>query len=248
MYNATSNIWFIANLSQPRGLLAATSSTNKIFFGGGWSNSSSGYSNTVDIFDIPLPPPPPPLPPIPSNIGTSPLSPPPFSSAPTSGVPSTLPSTPSGVSGPTQPAPYSPQHSNISTGTVPSSVNSPLIGGLIGSIVGTLLVGGGIVVLVILLRRKRKQKKSTQIANKDDKTKPVEFDENGATLESRRQTVTSESDTTTTTLTYPQTVTETLKSLTPGQIPLNELEIGREIGNGNYGRVCIGKWKNIEWH
>jgi len=24
---------------------------------------------------------------------------------------------------------------------------------------------------------------------------------------------------------------------------LNELEIGREIGNGNYGRVCVGKWK-----
>jgi hypothetical protein len=60
MFNATSNIWFTTSLSQPRGLLAATSSTNKIFFGGGYS--SSGVSNTVDIFDIPLPPPPPPTP------------------------------------------------------------------------------------------------------------------------------------------------------------------------------------------
>jgi len=112
----------------------------------------------------------------------------------------------------------------------------------VGSIVGTLLVGGGIVVLVRFLRRKRKQKKSTQIANKDDKTKQIKSVENGVTLESRRQTVTLESDNTVT-LTYAQTVTETLKSLTPGQIPLNELEIGREIGQGNYGRVCVGKWK-----
>jgi serine/threonine protein kinase len=51
-----------------------------------------------------------------------------------------------------------------------------------------------------------------------------------------------ESDTTTT-LTYTQTLTETLKSLTPGQIPFNELEIRRQIGNGNYGRICVGKWK-----
>jgi hypothetical protein len=74
---------------------------------------------------------------------------------------------------------------------------------------------------------------------RQDSTKPVEFDEKGVTLESRQQMVTLESDTTIT-LTYTQTVTKTLKSLTPGQIPLNELEIGREIGNGNYGRVCFG--------
>jgi len=97
------------------------------------------------------------------------------------------------------------------------------------------------VVLVILLR-KRIQKKGTQTAKKADKTKPVESDENGVTLESRRQTVTSESNTTVT-LNYAQTETETLKSLTAGQIPLNELQIGREIGNGNYGRVCVGRWR-----
>jgi len=64
--------------------------------------------------------------------------------------------------------------------------------------IGRLLVGGGIVVLVRFLRQKRKQKKSTQIVNENDKTKHVESNENGATLELRRQTVTLESDTTTT--------------------------------------------------
>jgi serine/threonine protein kinase len=34
-----------------------------------------------------------------------------------------------------------------------------------------------------------------------------------------------------------------MKSLSPGQISLNELEIGNEIGQGTYGRVCVGKWK-----
>jgi hypothetical protein len=54
MYNVTSNLWFTVNLSQPRAFLAATSSsaasTNKIFFGGGVSNT--GLSNIVDIFDF----------------------------------------------------------------------------------------------------------------------------------------------------------------------------------------------------
>jgi serine/threonine protein kinase len=27
------------------------------------------------------------------------------------------------------------------------------------------------------------------------------------------------------------------------QIPFNQLQIGKEIGEGTYGRVCIGKWK-----
>jgi predicted Ser/Thr protein kinase len=234
MYNVTSNIWFTASLSQPRSWLAATSSTNKIFFGGG--QNISGISSIVDIFDIPLLPPTTPL----SNRGT-PFSPSAVSSTLTSGVPSTLSSPPAAVSGPNQSFLFSPQHSNTSTGTVPSSVNSALISGLIGGIVGILLVVGGIVVLVILLRKKRKQKKSTQTAN-DEETKPVESDENGAMLESPRQTVILESDITTT-LAYRQTLTETSKSLSPGQIPLKELEIGREIGNGNYGSVCVGKWK-----
>jgi hypothetical protein len=53
MLNVTNNTWFTVNLSQPRYWLASTSSTNKIFFGGG-VNSSSEISNVVDIFEIPL--------------------------------------------------------------------------------------------------------------------------------------------------------------------------------------------------
>jgi len=66
------------------------------------------------------------------------------------------------------------------------------------------------------------------------------------TIESDMKAFTSlESNTTMTTTiqsTY-QPGTETLKRLTPGQIPLNELEIEKEIGEGTYGRVCVGKWK-----
>jgi predicted Ser/Thr protein kinase len=39
------------------------------------------------------------------------------------------------------------------------------------------------------------------------------------------------------------TETETLKGLSPSEIPLNELEIGKEIGEGTYGRVRVGKWR-----
>jgi hypothetical protein len=46
VYNSTSNIWLTTTLSQPRYLLASTSSRNKIFFGGG------AGSDIVDIFDF----------------------------------------------------------------------------------------------------------------------------------------------------------------------------------------------------
>jgi hypothetical protein len=32
-----------------------------------------------------------------------------------------------------------------------------------------------------------------------------------------------------------------MKRLSPSEIPLNELEIGKEIGSRTYGRVCVGK-------
>jgi hypothetical protein len=48
----TSNIWFTINLSQARSSLAATSSTNKIFFGGG-GVIGKGLSNIVDIIGTP---------------------------------------------------------------------------------------------------------------------------------------------------------------------------------------------------
>jgi serine/threonine protein kinase len=38
-----------------------------------------------------------------------------------------------------------------------------------------------------------------------------------------------------------------LKRLSPSEIPLDELEIGSEIGSGTYGRVCVGKWKKNKY-
>jgi hypothetical protein len=49
MFNVTSNTWFTVNLSQPRELLASTSSKNKIFFGGG-EGPMDRYAKIVDIF------------------------------------------------------------------------------------------------------------------------------------------------------------------------------------------------------
>jgi hypothetical protein len=55
MLHVTSNTWFTATLSQPRDWLASTSSTNKIFFGGG-QNTRSLSVVVVDIFEIRLSP------------------------------------------------------------------------------------------------------------------------------------------------------------------------------------------------
>jgi hypothetical protein len=47
--------------------------------------------------------------------------------------------------------------------------------------------------------------------------------------------------------TFCNTGTETLKRLSLSEIPLNELEIGSEIGSRTYGRVCVGKWKKNKY-
>jgi hypothetical protein len=41
-----------------------------------------------------------------------------------------------------------------------------------------------------------------------------------------------------------------LKRLSPSEIPLNELEIGSEVGSGTYGRFVLenGRRTNIELH
>jgi precorrin-6B methylase 2 len=46
----TSNTWFTVNLSQPRFSLASTSSTNKIFFGGG--RNKEEILRNLDMFKI----------------------------------------------------------------------------------------------------------------------------------------------------------------------------------------------------
>jgi mitogen-activated protein kinase kinase kinase 9 len=104
------------------------------------------------------------------------------------------------------------------------------------------LIVAAIILLIVFLRKKRKNKKSKtekdieQGAVKDEKHETV-------VLENVPNTVMLTETNTTLTTYQPGTGTETLKSLTPGQIPFNELEIGNDIGEGNCGRVCVGKWK-----
>jgi serine/threonine protein kinase len=48
--------------------------------------------------------------------------------------------------------------------------------------------------------------------------------------------------------TFYNTGTETMKRLSPPcLIPYNDLEIGKEIGEGTYGRVRVGKWKKNKY-
>jgi len=133
-----------------------------------------------------------------------------------------------------------PSQLNASTLHSTPQTNNVLVGILIGSLIGALLLVGGIFVLLLLLRKKRKNKKLKNDRNNEDfliKTQRKAT----VVLESGTNTVTSNE--TNTTMTIYQSRTETLKRLTDFQIPFNELETGKEIGEGTYGRVCIGKWK-----
>jgi len=133
-----------------------------------------------------------------------------------------------------------PSQLNASTLHSTPQTNNVLVGILIGSLIGALLLVGGIFVLLLLLRKKRKNKKLKNDRNNEDfliKTQRKAT----VVLESGTNTVTSNE--TNTTMTIYQSRTETLKRLTDFQIPFNKLETGKEIGEGTYGRVCIGKWK-----
>jgi predicted Ser/Thr protein kinase/cbb3-type cytochrome oxidase subunit 3 len=178
-----------------------------------------------------------------------PVSPPMLPTVPISPTPIAIP-TEMSSSVPSQ-SPHSPViqspafHQNYPSPATPSP-SSLTLGITFGVIGGVLILFALGIVVFILWRRKRKQRQN--------KKKPQNID-NNSTNQSNKQTVTIESDmkaftslesnttmTTTIQSTY-QPGTETLKRLTPGQIPLNELEIEKEIGEGTYGRVCVGKWK-----
>jgi uncharacterized membrane protein len=227
IYNVTSNTWSSAALNQSRAYFAAaaTSTTNKIFFGGGWNNN--GVSNIVDIFEVILPS----FQVLNSSIMMMPtqLSPSSFpissfvpvfmmSSLLTNSISSTLP--------------LSIQPKNISIGVV------------VGLVVGlvALLIGIGLVLFLILFVRKRRKKQKSEMNEEEQQVKrerlaAVESDMMSTVVNNDNQILITQ-----TYSTY-QPGIETLKSVTPCQIPLNELEIGNEIGEGTYGRVCVGKWK-----
>jgi predicted Ser/Thr protein kinase len=222
MYNLTSNVWFTASLSQPRSWLAATSSTNQIFFGSG---KYGGYnvSNAVDIFEISLP------------INTTSSAPGQSPSTDTLPIP-----TNTTISKSSQPPISSPLNFNISSevhNTNNTNNVTALLAGLLSS-VAVLIIAA--IILLIVLRRK-KQNDRNRKSDRNTGAVPIE--------EKKRETVVLEDDMNTVTLKDANTTllttyrSETLTPLSPGQIPLNELEIEKEIGQGNYGRVCVGKWK-----
>jgi hypothetical protein len=240
--NITNNMWQQTNLSQARAHLtaatASSSSQNQIVFAFG--NYTGGYSNVIDIFEIPLN--------NLSNVTTcTPQNSPSSSTAfgpPPSVIffpsPSTFPvlSTPSFS--------YSPQALNYSPSLIEQTTNNNtnsqtvLLASLLSAL-AALIIAMIVVILVVRKKRKKKKSKKNQQGNENEsRTKQ----RNGTTvLENDMSTIISSTETQTTVPSTYRLGTETLKSLTPGQIPLNELEIGTEIGNGNYGRVCVGKWK-----
>jgi len=229
MYNATSNIWFTVTLSQPRSWLAATSSTNQIFFGGG--DNSDDASNTVDIFcmnarDCPLPPPAPILVTSPNFATSSQFS---------TSAPFVLTNTTVSLS----PQQYTLSSLNFGTSSnVQNTNNVPLLLSGIMSAVAVLIVATSIL-LIVLLRKKRKNSKS----KRNTEVLLTEGQKRGTiSLESDRNTIT-DNETDTSTLTTYHSGTETMKGFLLSLISIAELETGNEIGEGTYGRVCVGKWK-----
>jgi hypothetical protein len=235
MYNVTSNIWFTAILSQPRDYIASSSSINKIFFGGGYNGSRL---NVVDIFEIPLPLSPPssssqiPSLPLPSNPTTNNLT-------ILSNVPS-ITTLPISVSATVS----NPKGSNVGINVLPLAA---IVGIVIGIV--ALLIGIGVVLFLILFIKRRKPKKKykqEQIAKNSihsEKRETMVIENVVDTIHNYDGTNTISTTSSATTTTTYQPGTETLQGLSPGQILLNELEIGQEIGEGTYGRVCVGKWK-----
>jgi tRNA A-37 threonylcarbamoyl transferase component Bud32 len=223
IFNVTSGRWSSTNLSQGRLWLAATSTNDTLLFGGGSQTQFSDPFAIVDIFQIP------------SMTVPSVLSAP---SVPVSTVPLNVPNVPlnftnSATLTPSQQDALSPFAPTVNT-PIPSSLgpSTPPIGLIIGLIVGVLLLLlTGAIILILLMRRRRKIKK--QKISEYPLVQPI------------RGTVVLESDAT---IDSTQTLasrrgTETTEAL-PCKITYSELEFGKIIGEGTYGRVCIGKWKN----
>jgi serine/threonine protein kinase len=99
---------------------------------------------------------------------------------------------------------------------------------LIGSIVGVLLIGTGVFLVVILIRKRRKRK-GTQIYNSNTTTSLIEI----TTKHSSQSGPTNQTQ-----------LLETSRTCTKySQISLSEIAIVKELGEGSYGKVCLGKWR-----
>jgi hypothetical protein len=231
IFNSTSQTWNTATLSQARYVFAAAASGDIVAFGGGINSAS--YLSTADMYNVTS-----------NNWFIASLS------MARSALGATSSSNKvffgggysSAFSNKVDIFDIPPLPMSVSPGSVSSArINSVLIGGIIGGLIGAVLLVGGIVVLILLiLQKKRKNQKSKTESYKEKL--PVE--------EKKRETIILESivdmntlKETNTALTTYQPRTEALREQSPAQIPLNELDIHKEIGEGTYGRVCIGKWK-----
>jgi len=258
IYNSSSQEWSTATLSQNRTLLAAASRIDIVAFGGGYDGSTT--STVVDIFNVTS-----------GRWSSTNLSQGRLWLAATStndtllfgGGSQTQFSDPFAIVDifqiPSMTDALSPFAPTVNT-PIPSSLGSnfcvfisdlkycrnfsifqhsillgpstPPIGLIIGLIVGVLLLLlTGAIILILLMRRRRKIKK--QKISEYPLVQPI------------RGTVVLESDAT---IDSTQTLasrrgTETTGAL-PCKITYSELEFGKIIGEGTYGRVCIGKWKN----
>jgi hypothetical protein len=106
--------------------------------------------------------------------------------------------------------------------------NGALTDVLIGVIVGLVLIGTGFFLVALLLLKRRKPK-HTQIADLNTTTILSETTTKQASQTER---------------TNQSQLLETSRTFTKySQISLNEIAIEKELGEGNYGKVCLGKWR-----
>jgi len=223
IFNATTQTWSTATLSQNRTWLAAASNGDIVAFGGG--DNISNFLAVVDMYNAT------------SNIWfTATLSEPRAGLAATSsintiyfgggqsnGVPSNI------VDIFDFPSPPTPSNA----GMVPTSVvspppsNSALIGGLIGGLIVVLVIGAGtfLVIILVLRRRKRKHNQIINSYNATNLSKTTTREASQTELASQIQ------------------LPETSRTFTKySQISLKEITIEKELGEGKYGKVCLGKW------
>jgi len=229
VYNVTSNLWFTGTLSQARADLAAASSTNQIFFGGGsWSSQF-----IVDILELELPSSSPPS-------STSLPSSQNFSSQAPAVI--TNPTLTTGLSHLTAPRPN----------TLPT-------GAIVGIVVGisALLIAIGLILFLVLFIKRRRQRNATShhIVPQQHTITPSQQTTNYIAI-SPRQKLQNETFNQTQTQTQMQTHTQTqtqtqtqTRILRPPQsvtkyteVPYNEILIDKDLGEGSYGKVCLGKW------
>jgi hypothetical protein len=106
------------------------------------------------------------------------------------------------------------------------------------SIGGVLIVGGIILLIVLILRKKRKNEKKRK--NKQQLTESSQTNTtNQRKSETHYKPIVGVSQT--------ETIKESksasnIELANRHQIPFEDIEVGKELGKGSYGRVCLGRW------